>query len=32
MSAVVLDRLSGRWKKAGWFGNEGYLKVAVEKG
>ena len=32
ISAVVLLVFLGIGKKQGWFGNEGYLKVAVEKG
>jgi len=32
ISAIVLLVILGVGKKQGWFGNEGYLKVAVEKG
>ena len=32
ISAVLLLVILGIGKKQGWFGNEGYLKVAVEKG
>jgi len=32
ISAVVLLAVLGIGKKQGWFGNEGYLKVAAEKG
>lgn len=32
ISAVVLLSVLGIGKKQGWFGNEGYLKVAVETG
>jgi HlyD family secretion protein len=32
ISAVVLLAVLAIGKKQGWFGNEGYLKVAVEKG
>jgi HlyD family secretion protein len=32
ISAVVLLAILGVGKKQGWFGNEGYLKVAVETG
>ena len=32
ISAVVLIIVLAIGKKQGWFGNEGFLKVAVEKG
>ncbi|MDF1573675.1 MAG: efflux RND transporter periplasmic adaptor subunit [Bacteroidales bacterium] len=32
ISAVVILSILGIGKKKGWFGDEGYLKVAVEKG
>ena len=32
VSAVVILSLLGIGKKQGWFGDEGYLKVAVETG